>query len=130
MGNARDLKSLAFGLVGSNPTGSIMKTIRTCNECGAEYYTSNYASKTVPCPDCDGTMCLVIKPRPNQRLSGVLYREKYGDPNSWTIHFILHKNQYTTVLRCKWTKEQWQKQYGKLPRKGSSQIIILELSNV
>ena len=106
-----------------------MKTIRTCNECGAEFY----AAKSVPCPlTCNGTMCLVVRPKPGKRLSGTLYREKLPLPlkGAWEIGFDPHKNRYNTFLRRHWTKEQWQEQYGKLPRKGLIQTVILELPNV
>ena len=110
---------------------------KTCNKCGTKYFTRQ--SRT--CPDCDGTMCTIITPVPGKRVSGVLCRdgktERMNDeicffPNASLSDVILGGDRWlcnTVNIFSSWSREQWKEQYGKLPRKGSKQAVIIELTS-
>lgn len=101
--------------------------VKECNVCGSKFY----ASKNCPCPmaKCDGVMYTIITPVSGKRLCGTLVRDTISRPNGPSeIYFY----QYTDTIRGYrfWTVNQWQEEYGKLPEKGSSEPVILELANV
>lgn len=114
---------------------------RVCNKCGWEY-TAPDSMKGVPClasDQCDGTMCRVIEHEPLRQVAGVLCRD--NDTKSIII-FIPGISLIDVTLdpfgmweititapNTEWTKEQWKAQYGKLPRKGSKEAVIIELSD-
>ena len=110
---------------------------RECTECG---YAA-YAKQNSPCPSCaykHGIMAKVIKQKP-RRMVGVLCRDKddycrdkpitlfagtkldkaFTNTN-WGVWFC------PTDVKDEWTLEEWQNEFGKLPRKGSKQLVILE----
>lgn len=115
---------------------------KECNTCGARFY----ARRNVLCKPythkCTGIMCRVVVPIAGKRLSGVLCRDKTSCPTEKEIIFItnglledvfMYKDgvwDYGRIGDChEWTTEQWKEQYGKLPRKGSKEAVILELSD-
>ena len=120
-----------------------MSIERECNVCGNRFF----ASKNTHCPTalCTGMMHRIVTPVPGKRVSGVLCRNPETN-NAYDIMFVINASLsdvfrnsnrgniwdhiYDEFNSREWTKEEWQKQYGKLPRKGSKDIVILELSNV
>lgn len=124
------------------PTYMNSKTERECNVCGYRCYASQHC----PCPTggCSGIMCAIITPLPGKRVSGVLCRDKTrAGYHNHEIRLILGVSLTDiTLLSCgtwkwpygkityrHWTTEQWRAQYGKLPRKGSKQMVIIELTS-
>ena len=113
---------------------------KQCNVCGNAYFA--FGNHPCPRPRCTGTMCRVITPLPGKRVSGVLCRDK-TDSSYYGIWFILGgslvdltmlstgiwKWSFGTTTYRQWTKEQWKNQYGKLPRKGSKSMVIIELTD-
>lgn len=119
--------------------GSLV-TERICNVCGYRAF----ASRNCPCPrgctgiHCDGILCRVVTPVAGKRLSGILYRDKLTDhPSCREITLVvdgfnplvLINGIWTGRIDLSWSREKWQKEYGKLPRKGSKEAVILELTN-
>jgi len=111
----------------------------TCDRCGTTKYWG--AKKSVPCPDCDGgVLCRVITLKPIKRVVGTLYRDKisggYGeiafvpDPLIWSLHEGVWDGAEDingVSVSYLWAREEWQAIYGKLPRKGSKERVIIEL---
>ena len=118
---------------------------KACDTCGYRCFAN---CRTIVCPgaphapDCKGTLCSVITPLPGKRVSGVLVRDGGGSSSRHDINFIpqlsLVDAEKTSsgmwkwpVTHCHpyhyWTPEQWKEQYGKLPRKGSKCMVIIEL---
>ena len=93
---------------------------KQCNMCGNAYFSK----ETHPCPrpGCTGTMCRVITPLPGKRVSGVLYRDIECSDNIWLYDEIGGATHSRT-----WNTKEWKAQYGKLPRKGSKSMVIIEL---
>lgn len=116
-------------------------TTKECSMCGRRYFSSG----NCPCANegCTGTMCRIITPLPGKRVSGVLCRDR--NSNSYhTVNFIpqlpLMNAEQTSSGMWKWpvihsspyhhwTIKEWKAQYGKLPRKGSKQMVIIELTD-
>ena len=114
---------------------------RVCNRCGVRFY----APRNYHCPDfnCTGIMSTIIIPITNKRPSGVLCRDSRSRNSLPGIIFVqdaslsdmerangIWRLPSDAAGKCRsWTKEQWQEQYGKLPRKGSKEAILLELPN-
>ena len=123
---------------------------RECNVCGCRVFTPVNS----PCPHycvvkgkCPGVMCSIITPLPGKRVSGVLCRDK-GLVTEWDdIVFFpglslndieinrrnvwgLPKRLYNVEWKNRvWTTEEWKARYGKLPRKGSKSMVIIELTD-
>ncbi len=121
-----------------------MRVERECNKCGKGFY----ARVNEPCPmqDCTGILCTVIYPRPDKRVSGVLCRDNEALKcfNFVEVFFIpntslpdIGKNPSGNWDLSSedldefqaWTKEEWQEQYGNLPRKRSKSMVIIELTD-
>ncbi len=96
-----------------------MSAERTCSECGRRFFSAK--NRLCPLDQCSGTMCRVVIPQADKRLTGILSRE----PKSPLIEFygLFPPRSY------KWTPDEWRKCYGTLPRPGSTEAIILELPN-
>ncbi len=120
------------------PTYIKSRTERECNTCGRRCFAQiNY-----PCIECGGTFCTVITPLPGKRVSGVLCRDKI-DTGLHRIELILGasltdmelspggvwKWPFNIFVYHLWTVKQWKTQYGKLPRKGSKSMVIIELTD-
>lgn len=118
------------------PTHIKNKTERECNKCGRKCF----AQVNYPCVECGGIFCLIVIPLPGKRVSGVLVRDRikhtsiFHEIHLMTGVFLSDMNFLNcgrwqlirTPLRG-WTVEKWKEQYGKLPRKGSKQMVIIEL---
>ena len=98
-------------------------SIRVCNKCDMTYFAKNGAV----CPDCGGTMCVVITPVSGGRLSGRLYRKWADREDDLDICFQPDPSEGRRQWNRYWSKKKWKEQYGKLPRKGSKIAVILEL---
>ncbi|KKM07111.1 hypothetical protein LCGC14_1737210 [marine sediment metagenome] len=110
---------------------------RTCPTCG----NVGYAGRNCPCAICSGMMHRVVTLIPSKRVSGVLCRDGKSLGYSRVEIFFVYDVSLTDVRwGCdqwlwdapkwkSWTREQWREQYGKLPRKGSKEMVLLELSN-
>lgn len=109
---------------------------RTCDKCGED----GYADRGAVCPECSGTLCRVVIPKPNARMVGWLCRDKSDDDrypiafvedngtlDDWKIHIEGHWDGYSGGIVESWTRKEWQATYGKLPRKGSKERVIIEL---
>jgi len=114
---------------------------RKCSKCEMAFFTRRKNSRC-PVSGCTGIMCAIIRPIPGEYVSGVLCRDRTAMfksevtffPNTRLDNIILDSDGVWisgtfNSLNC-WTKEQWKEQYGRLPRKGSKEMILLELSNV
>ncbi len=118
---------------------------KACDTCGYRCFAN---CKDLVCPgaphapDCKGNLCTVITPLPGKRVSGVLCRDKDCHlPNP--ILFVTNISREDIMLDLdgvwfwpyspkgeairKWSVTQWKEQYGKLPRKGSKSMVIIEL---
>lgn len=116
-----------------------MKTFieRECPNCK---YTA-WAAKGAKCPLCHkAIMAKVIRFKIYRRIVGVLCRDKskfncyicfmenlssdlkLDEGGHW------YANSAVEYVSC-WNAKEWQQKYGKLPRKGSKEIVILELSD-
>ncbi len=115
---------------------------RECNVCGCRCF----ARLDFPCLSptvvpCSGTMCRVITPLPGKRVSGVLIRDKNPVRCTPEISLVTGGLEGITLddgiwifykegaILHEWTAKEWKEQYGKLPRKGSKQAVIIELTN-
>lgn len=115
-----------------------MRIARDCNVCGFRCF----APVNCRCPayGCHGIMCQVVTPVPGKRLVGYLYRDKPRYPklyhSSSEVMFVADSESDPPNKKIDgvwigwstfaWSAEEWQEQYGKLPRKGSKTAIILE----
>lgn len=113
------------------------KLTKQCNKCGFAGFYKKYAQ----CPLCSGTMCTVITKVSGNLVTGVLCRDKvpkYAD--GIEIIFLPHRDTlddaYLNTLGLwytegciseVWSAKEWKEQYGKLPRKGSKELVMLEL---
>ena len=109
---------------------------RECTECG---YVA-YAKRNAPCTSCEqGIMAKVIKQK-LRRVVGVLCRDKTSTYYNQQIVLFTGVKSSEIVLTThgtwehvdisnmekEWTPEEWQNEFGKLPRIGSKQMVILE----
>jgi hypothetical protein len=95
---------------------------RECNKCGRKFLVQ----KNFPCPNpgCFGTVCTVITLVASKQVFGVLRRSWYSRIGCNEIYFSTKESVMA------WTRKKWQKQYGSLPKKGSEEAVLLEVSNV
>ncbi len=113
---------------------------RECNVCGRRCFAGLGTLCNIN--NCGGTFCSVITPLPGKRVSGVLVRDGGPVTNIDDIAFfpdVLLSDVETNMQGDwvvnhgfegsdrSWTVKQWKKQYGKLPRKGTKQLVIIEL---
>lgn len=129
-------------MIGKHIMKAPNRTEKACNICGYRCFAN---CKTLVCPgaphapNCKGNLCSVITPLPGKRVSGVLVRDRKQADHLEEISLLtgplddltLDEGVWTfwgegTIL-CEWTVIQWKEQYGKLPRKGSRQMVIIEL---
>ncbi len=116
---------------------------KACDTCGYRCF-AKYGTIVCPgaphAPDCKGTLCAIVTPLPGKRVSGVLVRDRIKHTSIFhEIHFLPNARlSNMNLLNCGrwqldfsghhgWTTKQWKEQYGKLPRKGSKSMIIIEL---
>ncbi|MCK5602732.1 hypothetical protein KAR91_12705 [Candidatus Pacearchaeota archaeon] len=118
---------------------------KACNTCGYRCFAN---CKTLVCPgaphapNCEGTLCHVITPLPGKRVSGVLCRDKIAGHNSQIEILFLPGASLSDITlysgiwrvsgedaRRTWTVKRWKEQYSTLPRKGSKQMVIIELTS-
>ena len=110
---------------------------RGCPSCGHRAY----APANCSCPTLAGTMCSVVTPLPGKRVSGVLCRDRDADGDICFFPGVALRDVKcnspsglwdapigVTLIQL-WRVKKWIEQYGKLPRKGSKEMVLLELSN-
>ena len=119
---------------------------KACDTCGYRCFAN---CRTLICPgaphapNCKGTLCSVITPLPGKRVSGVLCRDNEITEYDDIVFFPGESLENARLNSCDiwitktdteddvstWTLDEWKNQYGKLPRKGSKQMVIIELTD-